>query len=199
MRVGNNLGMENDSQNIVKSIERIAKSSDAVDDVAPFVSMLFNHIVDKGEREIVVVCFGTNAISGDALGPMVGTLLTQKYDVPAFVYGTDESTVNGKNMSRWLSFIKTVHKDAIFVAVDASLGRADKIGDIVIRPDGVCPSGVTGKSERFGDVGILGIVAQNHKDALMQLMCVSPVEVSKMADKISIMLKDVICAPRIIG
>ena len=130
---------------------------------------------------------------------MVGTLLTQKYDVPAFVYGTDESTVNGKNMSRWLSFIKTVHKDAIFVAVDASLGRADKIGDIVIRPDGVCPSGVTGKSERFGDVGILGIVAQNHKDALMQLMCVSPVEVSKMADKISIMLKDVICAPRIGG
>lgn len=88
--------MENNSQNIVKSIERIAKSSDAVDDVAPFVSMLFNHIVDKGEREIVIVCFGTNAISGDALGPMVGTLLTQKYDVPAFVYGTDESTVNGK-------------------------------------------------------------------------------------------------------
>ena len=191
--------MENNSQNIVKSIERIAKSSDAVDDVAPFVSMLFNHIVDKGEREIVIVCFGTNAISGDALGPMVGTLLTQKYDVPAFVYGTDESKEKRKNMSRWLSFSKTVHKDAIVEAVDASLGRADKIGDIVIRPDGVCPSGVTGKSERFGDVGILGIVAQNHKDALMQLMCVSPVEVSKMADKISIMLNDVICAPRIGG
>ncbi len=191
--------MKNTSREIVNSIEKIVKSSDGIDDVAPFVSLLFNDIVDRGEREIVIVCFGTNAISGDALGPMVGTLLTQKYNVPAFVYGTDESTVNGKNMAQWLSFIKTVHKDAIFVAVDASLGRADKIGDIVIRPDGVCPSGVTGKSERFGDVGILGIVAQNHKDALMQLMCVSPLEVSKMADKISIMLKDVICAPRIIG
>lgn len=191
--------MKNTSREIVNSIEKIVKSSDGIDDVAPFVSLLFNDIVDRGEREIVIVCFGTNAISGDALGPMVGTLLTQKYNVPAFVYGTDESTVNGKNMAEWLSFIKAVHKDAIFVAVDASLGRADKIGEIVIRPDGVCPSGVTGKSERFGDVGILGIVAQNHKDALMQLMCVSPLEVSKMADKISIMLKDVICAPRIIG
>lgn len=191
--------MKNTSREIVNSIEKIVKSSDGIDDVAPFVSLLFNDIVDRGEREIVIVCFGTNAISGDALGPMVGTLLTQKYNVPAFVYGTDECTVNGKNMAQWLSFIKTVHKDAIFVAVDASLGRADKIGEIVIRPDGVCPSGVTGKSERFGDVGILGIVAQNHKDALMQLMCVSPLEVSKMADKISIMLKDVICAPRIIG
>jgi len=191
--------MKNTSQDIVNSIEKIVKSSDAVDDVAPFVSLLFNDIVDRGEREIVIVCFGTNAISGDSLGPMVGTLLTQKYNVPAFVYGTDESTVNGKNMAEWLSFIKAVHKDAIFVAVDASLGRADKIGEIVIRPDGVCPSGVTGKSERFGDVGILGIVAQNHKDALMQLMCVSPLEVSKMADKISIMLNSALCAKKVVG
>lgn len=191
--------MKNTSQDIVNSIEKIVKSSDAVDDVAPFVSLLFNDIVDRGEREIVIVCFGTNAISGDSLGPMVGTLLTQKYNVPAFVYGTDESTVNGKNMAEWLSFIKVVHKDAIFVAVDASLGRADKIGEIVIRPDGVCPSGVTGKSERFGDVGILGIVAQNHKDALMQLMCVSPLEVSKMADKISVMLNSALCAKKAVG
>lgn len=191
--------MKNTSQDIVNSIEKIVKSSDAVDDVAPFVSLLFNDIVDRDEREIVIVCFGTNAISGDSLGPMVGTLLTQKYNVPAFVYGTDESTVNGKNMAEWLSFIKAVHKDAIFVAVDASLGRADKIGEIVIRPDGVCPSGVTGKSARFGDVGILGIVAQNHKDALMQLMCVSPLEVSKMADKISVMLNSALCAKKVVG
>lgn len=188
--------MKTASQDIVNTIKTIAQSSDAVDDVAPFVSLLFKSITDKGERDIVIVCFGTNAISGDALGPMVGTLLTQKYNVPAFVYGTDESTVNGKNMAKWLSFIKAVHKDAIFIAVDASLGKADKVGQIVLRTDGVCPSGVTGKSERFGDIGILGIVAQNHKDALMQLMCVSPLEVSKMADKISIMLKDAILAPK---
>lgn len=188
--------MKNASQDIVNQIKTIAKSSDAVDDVAPFISLLFKSIVDKGDRDIVIVCFGTNTISGDALGPMVGTLLTQKYNVPAFVYGTDESTVNGKNMSKWLSFIKAVHKGAIFIAVDASLGKADKVGQIVLRTDGVCPSGVTGKVERFGDIGILGIVAQNHKDALMQLMCVSPVEVSKMADKISIMLNDAILAPK---
>lgn len=191
--------MKNTSREIVNSIEKIVKSSDGIDDVAPFVSLLFNDIVDRSEREIVIVCFGTNAISGDALGPMVGTLLTQKYNVPAFVYGTDESTVNGKNMAQWLSFIKTVHKDAIFVAVDASLGRADKIGEIVIRPDGVCPSGVTGKVERFGDIGILGIVAQNHKDALMQLLCVSPLEVSKMADKICVMINSALCAKKTAG
>lgn len=157
--------------------------------LAPFVSTLFNAVTERDDRQVVIVCFGTTAISGDALGPMVGTLLTDKYDIPAFVYGTQENNVNGKNMKDWLSFIKTVHEGAIFVAVDASLGKKDKVGEVVIREDGVCPSGVTGKTKRFGDIGILGIVAQNHGDALMQLLTVSPLNVSALADKIAILIK----------
>ena len=88
-----------------------------------------------------------------------------------------------------MSFVKSAHENALLVAVDASLGNKDKVGQIVLRDDGVCPSGVTGKSERFGDVGVLGIVAQKHGDALMQLMTVSPLYVEKMADEIAIMLK----------
>lgn len=195
VKSGKNHAMENERE-ILNSIRNLSKQSDAVDDVAPFVSLLFDHVANRGEREVVIVCFGTTAISGDALGPMVGSLLTQKYDIPAFVYGTEESNLNGKNMSQWLDFIKTVHKDALFVAVDASLGKQDKIGQIVVRDDGVCPSGVTGKSARFGDVGVLGVVAANRGDALMQLMCVSPVEVSKLADKISILLNCAICKNR---
>lgn len=160
--------------------------------LAPFVSMLFNAVTERDDRPVVIVCFGTTAISGDALGPMVGSLLVNKYDVPAFVYGTQENTVNGKNMKDWLSFIKTVHEGAIFVAVDASLGKKDKVGEVVIREDGVCPSGVTGKTKRFGDIGILGIVAQNHGDALMQLLTVSPLNVSALADKIAILIKNAV-------
>lgn len=157
------------------------------------ISTLLSSIVFANERkdsgQIVIVCFGTNAISGDALGPMVGTILTQKYNVSAFVYGTEDCNVNGKNMASWLDFIKTVHKGALFVAVDASVGAKNKIGQIVVREDGVCPSGVTGKKARFGDIGVLGIVAQNGGDSLMRLMCVSPLKVAEMADKISVMLK----------
>ncbi len=159
------------------------------DPLAPFVSRMFNDIIERGEREIVVVCFGTNAISGDALGPLVGTLLTKKYDVSTFVYGTDEAQINGKNMQEWLAFIRSVHQNALFVAVDASLGSKDKVGQIVLRDDGVCPSGVTGKSERFGDIGVLGIVACNRGDPLMQLMTVSPVYVDNLANEIAIMLE----------
>lgn len=166
-----------------------SESGDECDPLAPFVARMFNDITQKGDREVVVVCFGTNAISGDSLGPSVGTLLTKKYDVSTFVYGTDEAQINGKNMREWLAFIKSVHQNALFVAVDASLGNKDKVGQIVLRNDGVCPSGVTGKSERFGDIGVLGIVARNYGDHLVQLMIVSPVYVDNLANEIAVMLK----------
>lgn len=189
---GNNFCMksaEKYNENLVENLEKIAKNNAEIDPLAPFVATLFNHVTNKDEREVVVVCFGTTAISGDSLGPLVGTLLTQKYCVPAFVYGTSEAQINGKNMHDWMSFIRAAHSNALIVSVDASLGAKDKVGQVVMRDDGVCPSGVTGKTERFGDVGILGIVAQKHGDALMQLMTVSPLYVDKLANEIAYMVK----------
>ena len=132
------------------------------------------------------------SITGDSLGPMVGTLLATRYNIPAFVYGTENCSVNGKNMKEWLKFIKTAHEGALFISVDASLGTKDNVGKIVIRSDGVCPAAIKGKNERFGDVGILGVVAENNGDALMQLMSVSPLYVEKMADEVALLLKDAI-------
>ncbi|MCM1306143.1 MAG: spore protease YyaC [Bacteroides sp.] len=160
-----------------------------VDDaIAPFVGALFRAIAGVDDRQIVIVCFGTTAISGDSLGPTVGSLLRDKYKVSAFVYGTDGHCVNGKNMGEWMEFIKSVHGDALYIAIDASLGAGEKIGQIILRPDGVCPAAIKGKTNRFGDVGILGVVAKNTSDPLMQLMTVSKLYVDKMADKIANML-----------
>ena len=143
----------------------------------------------KDRRQTVIVCFGTTSISGDSLGPMVGSMLTEKYNIPAFVYGTEQHCVNGKNMKEWISFITAAHKDALFIAIDASLGQEDRVGKIVIRDDGVCPAAIKGKRTRFGDIGILAVVAENKGDALMQLMSVSQVYVAELADKVSIMVK----------
>lgn len=184
--------IENNQETIKKStaISKKNQSSDNdVLDIDAISSRLFTCMQGDAKKEIVVVCFGTCAISGDALGPKVGTLLTQKYNLPAFVYGTQDAQINGKNMAEWLDFISAVHSGALFVAVDASLGQEGKVGQIVVRADGVCPSGVTGKSKRFGDVGILGVVAQKQGDAIMQLLSVSPLYVDKMADEICVLLK----------
>ncbi len=150
-------------------------------------------VLDK-KRQVVVVCFGTMAISGDSLGPMVGSILREQFDLPVFVYGTEQKSVNGKNMGEWLDFIKSVHKDASFIAIDASLGQKDRVGQIQIRKDGVCPAAVRGKKARFGDVGILGVVGENKGDALMQLMTVSPLYVLELANKVADCVKNLVFA-----
>ena len=96
-------------------------------------------------------------------------------------------------MGEWIEFIKSVHGDALYIAVDASLGSGEKTGQIILRPDGVCPAAIKGKKARFGDVGILGVVAKNTSDPLMQLMSVSPLYVANMADKIANMLRCALC------
>ncbi len=182
------------SQNKQAKIKTIDKECSISDDSAlmPFVNSLMREVLFDGSKEIVIVCFGTMQISGDSLGPQVGSLLTKKYNIPTFVYGTEDSQVNGKNMKEWMSFINEVHKGAFIIAVDASLGAKAKVGDIIIREDGVCPAGVKGSKTRFGDIGVLCIVAQNSVDPLMQLMTVSVLYITKLADKLANMLFNVL-------
>lgn len=143
-------------------------------------------------RQVVIVCFGTPGISGDALGPIAGGLLREKYNVPAFVYGTIERPVNGKNMDEWIAFIKEVHGGAVIISVDASLGAKSKVGGIIVRSDGVCPAAVKGKKSRFGDVGVLGVVGENKGDPLMELMRVPALYVDELADKVANMINNVL-------
>ncbi|MEG2688526.1 MAG: hypothetical protein RSA24_05090, partial [Clostridia bacterium] len=74
----------------------------------------------------------------------------------------------------------------------AGLGAKSKIGQISVRADGVCPAAVKGQKVRFGDVGILGIVGESGKDALMELLQVSSVYVDDMADKVAFMINNTI-------
>lgn len=64
-------------KSIVATTEQIARNNTYIHPLAPFVAKMFEAAIDKNERDVVIVCFGTNAISGDSLGPLVGTLLTK--------------------------------------------------------------------------------------------------------------------------
>ncbi|MBQ9276583.1 MAG: DUF1256 domain-containing protein [Clostridia bacterium] len=130
-------------------------------------------------KDLVVVCFGTPLISGDAFAPLVADTLREECNFPCFVYGTTDRSVNGKNMDKWLDFILTVHKGCMILAIDASLG--DKVGSLLIRDDGVCPAAIKGRKKRIGDVGLLGIVAKNNDDPMLNLMGVNFEFVQNMA------------------
>ena len=144
------------------------------------------------ERQLVVVCFGTPAIAGDSLGPEVGTILREDKNFPAFVYGTLDRPVTGRNMNEWISFVRETHKGAVLLAVDACLGEASNLGRISVRSDGVCPAAVGGKKSRFGDVGTIAVVGDKSGDALTELMQANAVYVSELAHKVADLIKSAV-------
>lgn len=113
----------------------------------------------------VVICIGSDKITGDRLGPLVGDFLTEIYNVDAFVYGKSGKNVNGINFAHYQSHIASCHSDSIIVAVDSCLGQRPDVGTIKLTNKGVRAGGALGRqNERIGDLGILGIVGEYGKD-----------------------------------
>lgn len=107
----------------------------------------------------VLVCIGTDRSTGDCLGPLVGTRL-QHYRLQGLtVYGTLQKPVHAVNLVESLEEIRHAHKRPFIIAVDACLGRAERVGFININEGAVKPGTALGKTlPPVGDIHLSGIV-----------------------------------------
>lgn len=106
-------------------------------------------------KDTVIVCIGTDKCVGDCLGPLVGTLLEEKY-FPIPVYGTLQFPIHALNLDKRLSEIKRAHPTSQIIGIDACLGDINSIGEIHSRDYPIHPGKGVGKS--LPDVGIASII-----------------------------------------
>ncbi|WP_287194561.1 spore protease YyaC [Syntrophothermus sp.] len=110
-------------------------------------------------REVVILCIGTDRSTGDSLGPLVGTRLVGLGIPGAFVYGTLASPVHATNLVQTLADVNARHVDPFVVALDACLGRTDRVGYINVRPGQIYPgSAVKKELPPVGELHISGVV-----------------------------------------
>ncbi|QHS23823.1 spore protease YyaC [Virgibacillus sp. MSP4-1] len=117
--------------------------------------------IPKQEKDIVVVCIGTDRSTGDSLGPMVGTLLKdQSLNLSnLYIYGTLEQPVHAKNLEEQLEVISEKHPDANILAIDACLGKQSSIGSIIIGSGPMRPGAAVQKQlPEIGDLYISAVV-----------------------------------------
>ncbi len=108
----------------------------------------------------VVICIGTDRVTGDALGPMVGEILTRELNAPFCVYGTLGYPITALNLTKTLKFIRDRHPLNTLIAVDSSLGECENIGKISVRRGGIKPGLGSGKTLPVtGDVSVTATVA----------------------------------------
>ena len=110
-------------------------------------------------RDLVVLCIGTDRSTGDSLGPLVGTRLTQLKNGGFDVVGTLDKPVHAVNLVEVIEDINTKHRNPFIIAVDACLGKADRVGYINVKPGVLFPGTALKKSlPAVGDLHISGIV-----------------------------------------
>jgi len=122
------------------------------------LSKLLLEIDPHGQREIAVVCIGTDRATGDCLGPLVGWML-MRYPIKFSLYGTLHEPVHAANLKEKLAEIYKNHPSPLVIAIDACLGRLENVGMITIGRGEIIPgAGVHKKLPPVGDIYFTGIV-----------------------------------------
>ncbi len=134
------------------------KEKHSIYDFCQNLSQLIQVHKRKG-KEIVLLCIGSDRATGDCLGPIIGYKLSTLSHPDLFIYGTLSEPVHAKNLNDTISKIKSLHKNATVIAIDASLGSYHHIGYITLGEGALYPGiGVDKDLPGVGDIYITGIV-----------------------------------------
>lgn len=110
-------------------------------------------------QPIVIACIGTDRSTGDALGPLIGTILHEKKPTHFHVYGTLENPIHAVNLEEQLDFINKTHHNPFIIGIDACLGRLKSVGDVTLNMGALKPgAGVNKQLPPVGEVHVTGIV-----------------------------------------
>lgn len=150
---------------------------------------------NKNDIAPVVLGIGSDLVIGDALGPLVGTMLLNR-KVKGYVYGTLNSPITAKEINCVKTQLKDLHKNSIKIAIDSGVGSEEDVGLIKIFNKPLKPGlGVKKALPQIGDISIVGIVAgkSNKNYSLFNLTRLNLIY--KMAevisDGVSLYIKDV--------
>lgn len=143
------------------------------------------------DREIVLVCIGSDRATGDCLGPIIGHKLErfggERWQKNFHIYGTLEQPIHAKNLEATIQTIQLYHPDALVIAVDASLGIVEHVGYITLGEGSLCPGvGVDKNLPAIGDIFITGIVNLSGFGSQMLLQTTHLNLVMQLADFISL-------------
>lgn len=136
-------------------------------------------------RDIIVVCIGTDRSTGDALGPLAGSKL-RSINMFQHVYGTLDEPVHATNLVDKIDEIKAKSPHSFLIAVDACLGKLENVGCVSLGKGSIKPGAAVKKElPSVGDAYITGVVNVGGFMEHLVLQSTRLSLVMKMADTIA--------------
>lgn len=137
---------------------------------------IYNEFINEFEKTIqykkydnaIFVCIGTDRITGDCFGPIVGSILMNKqnnYKIPNIeIIGSLEDNLSFEKVEEKLMPLMQKYNNPIVVSIDAALSDKNNIGKIYVGKSGIeIGKGLYKKSKTIGDVSIKAVVGKNMK------------------------------------
>ena len=119
---------------------------------------------NKLYSHIVFLCIGTDRITGDSFGPLVGYKLKNvlNHIKKIQVIGDLDETVSNQNILNAINYIEKNYKNPFIVSIDSALSIRRNVGDIIVSKKGVyLGTSIRNKKVYIGDMSIQGVVAKN--------------------------------------
>lgn len=131
-----------------------------------FSKILRGKIQDIEISKLIFLCIGTDRITGDSYGPLVGYKLKHlfKNEENIKVIGDLNNIVTANNIEKIIYNINNTYETSFVIAIDAAISKKNNIGKIIVSEQKMnIGSGLNKKDMYVGDVSIKGIVAKDLK------------------------------------
>lgn len=162
-----------------------SKTEQASAEIGNALEYYISHI-DLLWSELIFLCIGSDRITGDCLGPLIGNQLNRTPKRPYTVYGTLDYPVHALNLQEIMKDIQYVHPHGLIIAIDASLGSSSHQGCVCVGKGAILPgAGVSKNLPAVGHIFITGIVNQTGVSPHLLLSSTRLSDVMQMADSIS--------------
>lgn len=125
-----------------------------------FIRNSLYSLIPEGTEHIYVIGIGSNLISGDSLGPFVGTLLQGLYPEHLTVIGNLRSPLDATTITAELDSMKP-SPNSFVITIDSVLGREDLLNTIVVQNRPLSPGqGLGHDFPAIGDCSVMGVVVK---------------------------------------
>lgn len=120
------------------------------------------YLISKQEgffmRPLVILCIGSDRYTGDALGPLIGSALSESVQ-NSVIIGTLDQPVHAGNLVDTVQMIHHRYHHPIIVAIDACLGKKNEIGYIEAWEGGLQAGIAVGnRLPAVGNISVIGVV-----------------------------------------
>lgn len=136
--------------------------------ILDFNRFIYEERKKRGYLELVFICIGTDRMTGDCFGPIVGSKLKEllaNYNIFNInIYGNLEENISCTNVERVIQTIKNRHPNACIIVIDAALSKRENIGKIFVsREKTMLGKGLNKNKIEIGDLSIRAVVGKNNK------------------------------------